>query len=40
MAEPNSTEGTGIDFDMSSLSDVDQQAYAAGDWDGMSMRGL
>lgn len=40
MAEPNSTEGTGYDFDMSSLSDADQQAYAAGNWDGMSLRGL
>ena len=40
MAEPNSTEGTGIDFDMSSLSEADQKAYAVRDWDGMSMRGL
>jgi hypothetical protein len=40
MAELNSGEGTELDFDMSSLSDADQQAYAVGNWDGMSIRGL
>jgi hypothetical protein len=40
MAEPNSTEGTGFDFDMSALSDADKTAYAASDWNSMSIRGL